>query len=227
MPQPSAFAEARRSEVDRLLAGFMELRARMSPVAAGCVVLFAIYDSAWWRRAGLIGLALTHTVFTIAAIRLRGQASRFVAWSLAAGMLLIVGSMVLMGGIDSPTIPIVFLFVAIVSIAVPRRTALGFMGIMLTALLIVTVAQGTGAFAHAMPEVFGGGPYSGTRTLMLVRSVAVFLMLPLGCWGVIRLRETIDGLGERLIRQRDESLADHVEQRRTLTTVTGEIAHEL
>jgi signal transduction histidine kinase len=227
MPQPSAFAEARRSEVDRLLARFMDLRARLAPVAACAVVLFAIYDSAWWRRVGLIGLAATHTIFLIAAFRLRREASRFVAWSLAAGMLLIVGSVALMGGIDSPTIPILFLFVAIVSLAVPRRTAVAFVVTMLSALLIVAVAQATGAFAHAMPEVFGGGPYSGTRTLMLCRFVAVFLMLPVGFWGVVRVRETIDGLGERLVKERDEALADHVEQRRTLTTVTGEIAHEL
>jgi signal transduction histidine kinase len=210
-----AFEEIRRDEVDKLIARFLQVRMFFAPLGIALVFAFACYESAAWRRIGLIGISLSMTAVQACVVcryrrrmTLRSVLGNRLFMFLAFAAFL--AATALTGGVDSPAMPVFFFHAALLALVLPRGTATATIGVTLLGILVLTIVQATGVFAHALPDLFGGGPHAGSRALLLTRSAMM-----------------LDGISERLMRERDQALDDHEEQMRTLTTVAGEIAHEL
>jgi signal transduction histidine kinase len=230
MSRAVGFEEIRDVEMNKLVRGLLLRRTRFSPLGIALVAAFMWTETLAWRRNSLIIMIVAFTCGQLLTLReyLRGAPSvRVVGLNTVAmsfGMLAVVA---LTGGADSPVAPTLMFFCNILPLVLSPWSAGIAAGIVCAGLLLLTAAQALGWYTHAVPTLFGGGAYVGSRTLLLTRGVGFALFSLVSFIVNLRVRQALDEIGRRSIRTRDEALADHAEQMRTLTTVAGEIAHEL
>jgi signal transduction histidine kinase len=225
-----AFDEIRQSEIDKFLSRLLAARLRLAPIGLAVLLAFAWHDSRPWRLYGLLGFFGFFTVvqmLTLREFRHGRSSSNMVALNLGLLSIALVAGMAFTGGADSPIGLVVGFLGATLSLTVSGPMAAISIVTCLLGIAALAAVQVSGWFPHAMPDIFGGGAYAGTRALFLTRSFCLAWVLLVGFFVNRRVRALVDGAGRLSNRVRDEALADHAEQMRTLTTVAGEIAHEL
>jgi two-component system, NtrC family, sensor histidine kinase HydH len=132
------------------------------------------------------------------------------------------------GGFESPMVPIIVPFAYAVSMLTSRRSAAAVAAVGLALLWALAVMTTKGLVPDLVPSVFGGGSRAGHNDALIYSTAAVSsLMLGWAVWLGSLFRTALSAMIQTALAARDEALAGHAEYTRTLTALSGEIAHEL
>jgi two-component system sensor histidine kinase HydH len=233
--QPAAAAEQnpgpdelRRRVLLRVLERLLRLRRLFAPALVGFALWVGLSDASTWRRvvlfvvAGLLTLLNVHDLLTLG----RDSPRRGVTPNLAV---IALGQHVMIfasGGMTSPVLPMILPIILLSGIiANPRLSWALALGIHLPALWIDAGVQ-LGGLLELTPTVFSGyGVPSPALVLAaaIIMSLAVVVTTVMSTTASAVITRTV---GEAL-EARDVALASRTEQTRALTTLSGEIAHEL
>jgi len=229
-PRRLDYDEVRNLELKRMIGDLLNKRLVLTPLGVLAVVLFLRTELSTWRPRLMIvwfSCFAMMGIWTTLRMRRGGAVSKIVSVNAMAMTIGVVGVAGLTGGVESPLIPQLFFIISLVPLLVGGRLALIAVLIEGVAIVGFTVAQATGLWTSAMPDLFGGGAHPGPAALTWFRGALMLIVVPV--WGVVsmRIRKANDDAGAAIARARDEALATHAEQTRTLTTLAGEIAHEL
>lgn len=225
-----AFEEIRRDQVIEVVGDLMWRRLLFAPFGLLVVYFMWRHDPVPWRRNALTACWLiVMVVVTTTAVRLRQRriGMRGVQLNFLVMAVVMGGAIGVLGGIDSPIAPAALALAVVTPLALPGRFALITILGMVAAIAAATVAQATGHLSIPLPPYLSGEGYTSPRTMLWWRGgILVWTMLGL-LYIAGRLRRGMDEVALRSLRARDEVLADHDEQLRAMTTLAGEIAHEL
>jgi signal transduction histidine kinase len=230
MRQGPGFEEIRRAVLDRALSKLLTKRLLFAPLGFLITLVAISLDPAPWRRATLVSVSLAFvatTAFEYWRFRRRG----LTPLSLPASLLVFVTGQALSiaatGGADSPLLPAAIVMGLVLAIYAPVPWALACLAVQNVSVAAMTVAQVTGAFDAAVPELLGGGPRAGSVAMTAVRG-AFALMILNGAYRFGRqVRDNLEGIGRRAVEARDEERQAYAEQATAVTTLAAEIAHEL
>lgn len=134
------------------------------------------------------------------------------------------------GGVAGPVLPAIVLFAVVASIVLrPREAAILVLGVQMPAVWLCAWVQASGALPelhipaysgiYATPGTPGAGPY-------LVATFTSFVLAASHVLGRY-LRVVVGDLGAELAEDRAQALAQNTESVKVISTLSGEIAHEL
>ena len=230
---PTSVAELRHRILTQIFSRLLRVRRTFEPLMLGFAVWIAVSDSASWRRAALAAVSVALLVliaadFTLARDTREGRLppSRFLIPNfLAIGLLqhvLIFAS----GGMVSPALPLILPVLFLAGLHGERRAAwLMALCVHLPMLWLEAGVQLAG-LVELRPDVLRslGEP----APALLISLAAVMTMATLGA--IVMSTTAAEGIQQMVteaLHARDTALANHAEQTRALTTLSGEIAHEL
>ncbi len=229
---PPGLEHLQREALSRLFLRFARLRMLLGPLPILLVASSLVGDDAVWRR-WLMGLAAVLTVggTAWAYVRVRRGNSPFEVRGLQFVLLVLPFYLSLClanGGLESPMMQLIIPVSFFAALFVPVRNALIFVGCLMGVLWGLTALALTEAVPDLVPRIFGGGPRAGHNDALLL-SYAVtttFIIAWVTAVGFL-VREAFNGMVQKALDARDEALTSHAENLRSLTTLSGEIAHEL
>ena len=228
--------ELHQQTLVRVLARLIRLRGAFLPVLLGFVLWIGLSDAATWRRLLMLAIAgvLISLIVHDGVIGRRIRSGRLASTHGFSPNLAVVAVMqhvvvFATGGMASPVIPVVLLPVTLAGLMSAPRYAWALVGLVhLPALWITTAVQLSGA-VELTPTALswpGGGGVQPPITTVLVAILMSFAILLKTIFATL----TASGLNrmvDEALRSRDSALADRKRQARELTTLSGEIAHEL
>jgi two-component system, NtrC family, sensor histidine kinase HydH len=233
LPHPTAegVEQVQREAFSRMFRQVTRVLTLLSPLPVLLVSLALVGNTSVWRGlsvAAVLGLVVT-AVSLAAAWRRKavvtsepGKVVPLVAFPLFTVMNLALG------GLESPLIPLVLPASFATAILFSPARARRWMGYLLGLVGLQAAVTLTGAVADLVPPLFGGGPRAGHGDALLLTMLTVtsFLVVWANFLGVT-MRRTFRGMVRTALDARDEALKAHEERVRSLTTLSGEIAHEL
>ncbi len=233
LPQPTAAGveQVQREAFSRMFRQVTKVMAFLSPLPVAMVSLGLIGDTSTWRR-WCVALALGIVLVGLAVVAswrrqpVVSHESGTVLPLVAFPLFTVVN--LSLGGLESPLIPLVLPATLATAILFPPDRARRWMGYLLALVGVQAAVTLTGAVDDLVPALFGGGRRAGHNDALLVTMLAVtaFLMMWVNFIGTT-LRHTFRGMVRTALDARDEALKAHEERVRSLTTLSGEIAHEL
>lgn len=212
------------------LARLVEFRLAVAPVLSCFALTFAVVESAVWRRitlAVVVPLLLVVSVVEFVRVRRLGQSAAALPLNLlfmAAAQLAIVA---VSGGLFSP----ILVGVVITSVMVGLLAEPDFglkLGFLLQLPTFWALAYVHGAYPDVLvPDIIGGvGELErGWLPTVAATVLSAFVFAALGLGNGIR--HIVEDLVRGIYEDKSKALALYAEQSRTLTTLSGEIAHEL
>jgi two-component system, NtrC family, sensor histidine kinase HydH len=207
---PIGFAEIENAEVQRAFGSAFYLRVAGSPVMLGVgIAHWLASDRSVAQLALLVGL--TAAIFAALVYLWRAKhtgdlrALHFKIMSVCDVVFMLAGS-ALSGGLDSPFIVFLPLVVAMNAVVAARRWAF---------------TLGIASMAAAPVLVLAGG----SRPLFTLGLIEFAMLLAVGAGR--GMRRMYEQMLLRALEARDDVRRMHSEQLETLTTLSGEIAHEL
>jgi len=205
------------------------------PFSATLLLWFALTESALWRQVSLSTLAVVALVvvtwdFLLFRRRVSGRMRdiplpRFVLLPTVG----IMAFMLITGGIESPVVPTIPMVVFVVTyFGGPKLSKVVVFGCLLPTVAVATALTLFGTGPQFVPDLFGGGTRAG-HTDALVWTTAVLVTISvLGVYALAEyMRSSLEEMLDRAASERDRALEMHAEHSRALTTLSGEIAHEL
>jgi signal transduction histidine kinase len=227
MDNARRYEDLRRIELMRAVSDMFRWRLRAAPLSLGVATLVAIFDTVVWRR-----FALILAVILVASVSLwqyrrdkRGETREadlpINIFAITVVQLAIIG---VTGGLESPLFPAVFVMTLLMTTFLHGRWLAASV-----ALQIGAVAAFSGAAVlQLVPPVpmLPEGSAPSLRITLVRGAVALTIM---GGSVVVgrRTRAAFEAIAQAAIRARDEALASYADETRTVTTMAGEIAHEL
>ncbi len=211
---------------------FVRVRLLVGGALLATVALSLVGDDAWWRpwAAGVVGL------FAVAGGGWQWWTRREPNEPIEAPLaqvIAVLGTFVfslllVSGGLESPLLPIALAISVFSSFLIRLRWILVLplsLGLVVWAFFALAI---TGAVPDLIPAIFGGGRGAGhAPSLLLATAVTTtFFLLAVALLAGI-LRGVYRRLALQALEARDETLEAHQENLRALTTLTGELAHEL
>ena len=144
-------------------------------------------------------------------------------------MPIVIGVVLLVtGGLDSPMLPMMALFVFLAGTLAPPHILVRFAGLAMAVIVFLGLASALGFIPHLMPTIFGGGSTSPQPTALVYWKMGAFLFaIYWGAFVASNVRHVFRQIAVDAIDARDEILRGHDAHTRELTTLTGELAHEL
>jgi two-component system sensor histidine kinase HydH len=223
--------ELRHRTLLRVFERLLQLRRAFGPLLLGVALWIGLGDTATWRQATIFVLVVLLCVIIVSDIRLglqarRGQMQRpalvpsLIAIALMQHVMIFVS-----GGMASPVLPLILPIVFLSGLLNTPRVSRAMIAIHLVALWIEAGVDLSGLI-ELTPTVLGGVDSRSpalTLCLALVMSVAVIVTTIMSSTAARALSQMID----EALAGRDAALASRAAQARTLTTLSGEIAHEL
>jgi signal transduction histidine kinase len=226
--KPAGYEEIRREETARLIKRVLFIRALMVPTMLAAIAYLVVVDATWWRRVILVAAASS---FAAVMVQERMRIARVGVMSYEPSplqMLVVVGAIALLavtGGIYSPfLIPVLAatpVFVATLGVQVTRVPS-SIIGVSFA--LCALLQLGGRVLLPAAFVSASGGLATAHTVLSALLLVMVWPAMFIFAGG---MRQMNDRLLERTLRARDEILRGHADQLRAMTTLSGEIAHEL
>ncbi|MHA7632939.1 sensor histidine kinase [Corallococcus sp. M7] len=230
-PTAAGIEQVQREAFSRMFRQVTRVLTFLSPLPVVMGSLGLIGDTAAWRR-GCVALALG---FVLAGLGVVATWRRQPVVSHESGRMLPLVAFPLftvvnlaLGGLESPLIPLVLPVSLATAILFPPARARRWAGYLLALVGVQAAVTLTGKVEDLVPPLFGGGPRAGHNNALLLTMLAVtgFLVLWTNFVGT-NLRRTFRGMVRTALDARDEALKAHEERVRSLTTLSGEIAHEL
>ncbi|MBN9683476.1 MULTISPECIES: sensor histidine kinase [unclassified Corallococcus] len=230
-PTTAGIEQVQREAFSRLFRQVTRVLTVLSPLPVVMGSLGLIGDTAVWRR-WCVALALALVVVGLGVVTawrrqpvVTHESGRMLP--LVAFPLFTVVNLSL-GGLESPLIPLVLPVSLATAILFTPARARRWAGYLLALVGVQAAVTLTGTVEDLVPPLFGGGPRAGHNTALLLTMLAVtgFLVLWTNFVGT-NLRRTFRGMVRTALDARDEALNAHEERVRSLTTLSGEIAHEL
>jgi len=207
---PAGFAEIERAVITRAFAGLLYLRILATPVVLG--LGFWHWQATGRARLQLVFLCALAAVMSAFLVDIVWRIRRKVLRTLEMGVLggfdaaIVLASCALTGGLDSPFVIILPVISAVTAMAAEPRWGILAGAVEALGLPLLALAGGTRPVFTIVMVAFG--------ILIGVRSGRV-------------MRGMFQQMLGRALEAREDVLRMHVEQLRTLTTLTGGIAHEL
>lgn len=233
MPQPTASGveQVQREAFSRMFRQVTKVLRLLSPLPVVLASLGLIGDASVWRRWG-VGATFALVLVALAAVtswRRKQVVTAEPGWVLPWVALPLFTVMNLaLGGLESPLIPLVVPASFATAILFPRARARRWVGYLVALLGVQAVVTLTGAVEDLVPTLFGGGPRAGHTDALLLTMFAVTLFLIVWANFIgMTLRRTFRGMVGTALDARDDALKAHEERVRSLTLLSGEIAHEL
>jgi signal transduction histidine kinase len=227
-PKPAGFDEIRREETGRLLERLLLLRALLVPFIVSVIIYVVAFDHTLWRRVMLVLLAIIFTVMTLLERRKvkRVGADRYEPAQLQLFMGIgVVTYLAMTGGIYSPFCAQVLTALTIIVFTYGRKPSQPVALILGAGLIVMAGLQLAGLSLLPPPFVDAAGRLSASHTIV---TTCLVLLL---CHGSVAysgaIREMCDRMLQRTLQARDDVLRNNAEQLRAMTTLSGEIAHEL
>jgi two-component system sensor histidine kinase HydH len=223
--------ELRHRTLLRVFERLLQVRRMFGPVLLGVALWIGLGDAAPWRQATILVLVALLSVMIVYDVRLAlaARSGRMQLPALIPSLIAIALMQHVMifvsGGMASPMLPLILPIVFLSGLLNTQRMNRSMVAIHLVALWIEAGVDLAG-LVELTPTVLGGpGSRSPTLTLCLVivMSLAVMVTTIMSTTAAGALSQLID----EALEGRDAALASHAEQNRALTTLSGEIAHEL
>lgn len=227
------FEELHREEFARLFSKIIGARVFIAPIVGLLAIGLGFWESALWRRAALIGLAVAMISLSFVEIwrfRRYGMTPRAADLNISAGVLGQLLITAVTGGLESPALPPMLLlslfcgmimierpwyFWALISMQSASLWGMGFVAI-------------HGLVPGFNLELFGGGVRAGHSPVHLWTTAAV---MNLGVVGAVALgraqRRVFGGMVFRAMESNEQLRLEHMERSRETVALFGEIAHEL
>ncbi len=214
-----------------LLGRFAQFRLIIAPVPGAFLAVICIYEPSPWRRACLASAVASLVAWSVVELwRYRNGGTD--ALDSAPTFLLLALAQILVcsatGGVESPLLP-TFVPLDLFATLFGRRRLSATIWVMQMAFLVIAstwaiVDQGVGV----VPLWLGGGSLVGHAPLHIgLQATVMAIVLSVAVRSGLSLRETVRAMVARIIGARDELLTAHAEQSQALTSMAGEIAHEL
>lgn len=228
--------EHRQRTLVRVLSRLIRYRGLFLPLLLGFALWIGISDAAAWRRilmlaiAGVMTSLIVHDLIVIRWMR-RGNSPSAVA--LTPNLILIAVMQHVLtfatGGMASPIVPMILMAVVLTGLIVDRRIAWGVvLGLHLPALWIEAGVQLSGVVELTPTALAWPDGRSGQTpvTTLVIATLMTFAALITTVFATVTARG-LDLMVDEALRARDSALAARNQQARELTTLSGEIAHEL
>jgi two-component system, NtrC family, sensor histidine kinase HydH len=235
-PESAGPEELRQRTLVRVLSRLIRLRGLFIPLLLGLALWIGLTDAATWRRilmfaiAGVMSSLVAHDVLVTRRMR-RGQVDS--AEVLIPNLFVVAIMQHVMifatGGMASPVVPVILLVVVLTGLVADRRLAwLIALAVHLPALWIETGLQLSGLIeltptALAWPDGTSGQSPVTTVVIAVLMSFATMITTVFATVTGASLNTMVD----EALRARDSALVARNQQARELTTLSGEIAHEL
>lgn len=228
--------ELRQRTLVRVLARLVRMRGLFLPVLLTFAAWIGLSDAALWRQ--ILMLVIVSVMATLVAhdviLTWRMNKGRSPAAVAVAPNLVVVAFMqhvviFATGGMASPIIPLVLLIVALTGLITERRLAWMVVAcVHLPAIWIETGVQLSGTLeltptALAWPDGSSGQTPTTTLVIAGFMSLAIVITTVFGTFTAHGLNLMVD----EALRTRDLALTARNQQTRELTSLSGEIAHEL
>jgi signal transduction histidine kinase len=223
--------ELRHRTLLRVFERLFLIRRGVAPVLFGVALWIGLSDADTWRRVtcfviiGILAMIIMLDL-RLAWLERRGPTllppllpNLYLITTLQHGLIFVTG------GMTSPLLPLILPIVFLTGLLNTRRATKTMIVIHLVALWFQAGVDLSG-LVELTPEILAG---DGTRSpvltlcLAIVMSGAVVVTSGLAMMAAGALAQMID----EALEARDAALASRAEQTRTLTTLSGEIAHEL
>lgn len=223
--------ELRHRTLLRVFERLLQMRRAFGPLLLGVAVWVGLGDAAIWRRVTVLVLVTLLCAMIVHDIRWALRARRgqtqlpalipsLIAIALMQHVMIFVS-----GGMGSPLLPLILPIVFLSGLLNTPRVSRSMIAIHLVALWIEAGVDLLGLI-ELTPTVLGGFDSRSpvlTLCLAIVMSLAVIVTTIMSTTAARALSQMID----EALESRDAALASRAEQTRTLTTLSGEIAHEL
>jgi two-component system sensor histidine kinase HydH len=235
-PESGGPKELRQRTLIRVLSRLVRLRGLFLPLLLGFAVWIAVSDAASWRQ--LLMLAIISVMLTLVAhdviVTWRNRTGRQPPAVAVTPNLVVVACMqhvmiFATGGMASPIVPLLLLIVVLTGLIVePRLAWIVAACVHLPALWIETGIQLSGLVqltptALAWPDGSSAQTLATTLVIAVLMTFAVLITTAFATSTAYGLNLMVD----EALRARDSALTARNQQARELTTLSGEIAHEL
>ncbi len=229
---PDTSQEFQRRATARIVERLVRLRLAIVPLLMLIGVFVAWTDPAPWRRALvalLLLVMLAGSWYAAERVRRRGIEANTLDANLTFNAFGQLSLVVATGGIESPLAPTFPLMAMLVSLlASPRVAAAVVLGFQAPALVALALLQRSSGVPSLLPAALIRAPYTAASPALLGwRALALVLLLAATVALGRLVRATLVDISHEIDAARDAQLDAHLEQNRALTTLTGEIAHEL
>lgn len=226
------FEQVQREAFSRVFRRLLKLRVVLSPIPVVLVSISLLGDSAAWR-VWLVAVAALITLLGIVVAFIWVRRKDFFLEA-AGGSLLYLGVpffaalCLASGGLESPMLQLVVPASFFTALLFPREKAIPLSGYLMVLIGGLAAISMTGAIPDLVPRIFGGGPRAGhSNALLIAATVVNLLMLVWGTLVGMVLRTIFRNMVQLALDARDDALKSHAESIQALTTLSGEIAHEL
>ncbi len=212
--------------LERLFRQGLRARLILTPVVVLLGMVPLLLDPAPWRR--WLVVAVLCAAFIPLITRWPVSLARLNFADVTPVLVVVVMiSVVASGGVDSPVFPLLPPTILFVCLVLPTRAGVR---VAAAGTVLVWVMAGLAASDRVptlLPVAFGVKAQVSPLPLLLAR--AVFLSLALGFSAVlgVALRQAFQSAIQRAVDAHSQELESREESTRTLTTLAGEIAHEL
>lgn len=235
LAEPPPFEAIQSDTRFKLFRTFARLRLVNTPLWAAVMLWFGLTQPPLWRQVLLLAMAGVAFVITVADYatfnRRSPQALAEVprpkfAVAPALGMLVVL---FVTGGIESPMVPMIpIMAFSTTFFASERAGRLVVFGILVPGVVLLAGVTVFALVPGLNPPIFGGGVRAGHPDVLVWTTAALTIVAVLAIHGMARhLRTSADETLRQAAAERDRALELHHEQSRALTTLSGELAHEL
>lgn len=231
-PTPRGLEQVQREAFTRLYGRVAKIRLVAVPVML-LVVLWAFLSemSAWrrWAFLGLLVMAFVGYLLELYAFSRKREDLRFsFLFTVAYTAPFLSGLVLMTGGVQGPMTPLLVVVGFFITFFVERRTAWAFAVMQILIVWGFTWLSLDQTIPDLVPTGLGGGARVGTSDNLLFAIAGVLTFLLLWVTGVgTTLRGVFRSMVTDALDARDEVLRIHTENLNSLTTMSGEIAHEL
>ena len=216
---------------NRALTIILRLRLLVVPILGSFALTFAVLEPVTWRRVVLVAaIAMMACLSAIEWFRYRRQGLDVVMVHVNA-VLTVIGQVAVIsatGGVFSPVVPAVAMVMLIAGVLTEPRICFMLLKIAIPALWALAFVHATGEPTPSLIPLLFGGAAAIERSAAPFVAAGLFSFILVVCarvgLGIQRMFEELFAEG---MHERDRALAMHAEQSRVITTLTGEIAHEL
>jgi signal transduction histidine kinase len=222
--------DLREDELARTVGRLLTLRVLLLPVAFGLVMLIVLLDPAPWRRQvalAFLPLALLFAVLERRRYRRFGMQRRTMVVNVSAQIGILSVIVIMTGGVRSAfTVPLTVL-VLVQAVLLPSGVAWRVCAAVCTFLAALGGLQAFGPAAVVQGLNFGGEARDVGAAMTLLRTA--FLLTFVGAAQVAArvIRRSFEAMASRALSARDDALQSYADESKMLTTLAGEIAHEL